>query len=377
MSSTAHSHLGPSASERWMNCSGSKALVRRGDLPVSDEPDYTRAGTCAHHFANLLLLSGEDAWTAIGQEYAATEFDGAMSQGVQLYLDTCRAVIKTGAEWVCEERVTLPEREDAFGTGDFAGYDAEQHILDIVDYKNGFLTVDVEHNSQLMYYGYGFLQRWLEARTVRFTVVQPNADHPDGPVRTWAISAENLCIWVQEELLPAMADDSPELTPGSWCRFCPAKLKCPALHGAFRAMATADPATAIPTSAAALGQEFSAIEGVRSYIKAVEAQVKTWLLAGKTVPGAKLVRAKTNRVFKPEAIPILEARYPEDMWKPRELKSPAQIEAIGSELRDFVREWSYSPQGQVSIAPESDRRPAVQAEPGMQVFAEYMANNRS
>ena len=62
----AHSPLGASGAERWMNCAGSVTLIKqlalREDMEPSDEADWTKEGLAAHDASAFALVEGLDAW---------------------------------------------------------------------------------------------------------------------------------------------------------------------------------------------------------------------------------------------------------------------------------------------------------------------------
>ncbi len=99
----------------------------------------------------------------------------------------------------------------------------------------------MEDNPQLKYYAFGFIEAdgadiHPDDEVVTLTIVQPRVPwHPDGVIRSWDTTAGELRKWAYDELLPAMQaaerkDGGFQL--GDWCRFCPAKLLCPAMREA-------------------------------------------------------------------------------------------------------------------------------------------------
>ena len=64
----AHSRLGPSASERWLNCLGSVRYT--ADMPGT-ESDYAAEGTAAHELSEWCRVQGKKAEHWLGQEIHA------------------------------------------------------------------------------------------------------------------------------------------------------------------------------------------------------------------------------------------------------------------------------------------------------------------
>lgn len=360
----AHSPLGGSGAERWMNCGGSVFLIKKLQLAESDEPDFRTEGSAAHHFAALCLTEGKDGWEIIGEKHEnGVEAGEDMANAVQLYLDTMRPLMKDAKDIIIEQRFHRPDlHPEYFGTADFAAWYEEEALLDVTDYKHGIgIQVDVEWNAQLMYYAYGLLDRFPDARRVRLRIVQPRGFHPAGPIRVWEIGAEALCEWAEDELLPAMHRQEMDgnLKAGEWCRFCPAKLVCPLLNGLFGAAMKADPKNIRNMSNEALGLGYQYIAPLKFFLKAYEEEVYRLLTLGKKVQGTKLVAKKANRVFKPGAEAVLKARFGNAVYTEPEFKSPAAIEAISPEAKELMVEWAYTPFTGVTVAVESDKRPAV------------------
>lgn len=356
-----HSHKGPSSAERWMNCGGSTILIERDGLPETDDPDYRAHGVAAHAAAAAALEHGFDGWELIGETFEGIKVDETIANSIQQYLDRCRPFTGPGFSSAIEHRIQLEEHPDGFGTLDFRSYEEETHTLRIKDYKDGVgIAVDVEWNVQLMYYAYAELQKFPDARWVELEIVQPRGFHPAGPVRTWLASVEWIVEWAQTELLPKMNARIMDLVPGEHCRFCPMKLTCPALAGMFAAVVRADVKEVLVMSDERLGQEYRYLKGVEMYAKALKDEAYRRSMLGTKVPFTKVVAKKADRVWKGDAGTILEARLGPLAYAPKELNSPAQMEKLGPEAKELVKEWAYTPQTGYTIALETDKRPAVE-----------------
>lgn len=372
-----HSPLGASSAERWMACPGSISLLKTLELPESDEPDYRRDGIAAHEAAAHCLEYTHDAWEVIGEKFHDTEITEEIANAVQLYLDTVRPLLPYKGFVYIEERIQFPEHKMGYGTVDCGTVNTDECLLDVTDYKHGEgIVVDVEWNPQLMYYAHGLITRHPEVRRVRLRIVQPRAFHQDGPVRVWETTAETVEQWVADELLPAMnrAEMDHTLDSGPWCRFCPAKLVCPVLTSLFGAAMKADPKHIRNMSNESLGRSYQHVQAVKFYIKAMEEEAFRLLNLGKPVPGVKLVAKKANRVWKDKGAEIVKARFGAQAMTEPEIKSPAQIEALGPEGKAVVGEWAFTPQTGLTVALESDKRPAVKVQTTAEAFGAALAH---
>ena len=85
---TAHSELGPSSSERWLNCPGSVLLIRDLEKPDSI---YAAEGNAAHELSEWFRVQKKPAehWrgTIIKVRKFDYEVDQAMNDGVDAFVD--------------------------------------------------------------------------------------------------------------------------------------------------------------------------------------------------------------------------------------------------------------------------------------------------
>lgn len=348
---SAHSPLGASGAERWMNCRGSTSLIqavrRVADFAyvAEDNPDWQLDGVEAHAAAAYCLDNSIDAWRLISSEQFP-RMTPDMGMSIQVYLDYVRQVC--GGLQLVEHRMHRPAMHDlAYGTLDFACI--MPGIVRIVDYKHGAgIYVKVERNPQIMYYANMLLDELgLDDDTVfELTIVQPNAYTPEGEsvIRSWRTTAGELRQWLREELLPAMNDQDPtQFKRGEWCRFCPARIACPAMAAM---VAGAKMMNALP---------YEDIPFMKMLIKAAETAEYQRLMAGEKGSGGKLVMKKVNRVWKTDAKDeILEVFGPDALSEP-ELLSPAQIEKLPGG-KAIVAEWAFLPEAGLVVAPIDDNR---------------------
>lgn len=389
-----HSPLGASSAERWMNCPGSVSLIKQLKLDDSDEPEYRGLGIAAHEAGAHCLKNKIDAWEVIGEKFHNYEVDLNMANAIQVYIDTVRPVmekenaivyIEHGISYTrTEGNVTelIDPRADGilkkyfYGTGDCCIVRPRDKYMDVVDYKHGEgIIVEAENNPQLMYYAFGFLLLHDSVETVRVRIVQPRTF--DEPVKTWLVKASFIKEWVASQLVPAMQlteMEGAELDAGSWCRFCPAKLICPMMASLFGAACKSNPKEIVPLTDQSLGRSYKYMQAIKSYLKALEDEVFRRLNIGGIVPGCKLVPKKANRVFKPEAPALFKEKFGADAMHPAQLKTPAEMERLGAEAKELVREYAYTPQSGLTVATDDDKRVAVKVETSQQAFGDAVKN---
>lgn len=374
-----HSRLGASSAERWMECPGSNALLDKlGFVADTDEPDWQREGTAAHDMIARCMTDDpsmpDEPWEWIGETMENGEVvTDAMAISAQVMLDVCRP-LTAGADqvWV-EQRITSSISKYYYGTVDFAALHGT--YLQVRDYKNGAgVVVEVEWNPQFLYYAWGIAESRPDIEVIQIGVVQPNAYHPDGPVRTWMLTRDQLRKWVENTLKPAMdlAMVSHDLKPGEWCRFCPAKLICPMLTGLFRTAATIDTEALGGMTDEALDRDYALIEAVQMRLRAIKDEVFRRLQHGREFAEAKLVGKQADRVFRGGAEEALVAKLgAANLYTKPKLKSPAELEKLNAEAKRLVKEYAYTPDTGLTVVPTSNKRHAVVVRPITDKFKRF------
>lgn len=343
----AHSPLGASGAERWMNCPGSyhaANVVRQMGRFDEGDPEYRTQGVNAHTAAAYCLETGTEAWMLTGQPNFLW-LDADMVVGLTRYTEYVWKRVESGAQLDVEHRLHRPEIHPLyFGTLDASllwgsNVEGDRPCLEIVDYKHGAgIVVDVEENAQVMYYANGRLAEFAAAGVVfpddalvRLTIVQPNAFHPSGQIRSWDTTAGYLRKWLVEKLVPAMNNaGGTEYKIGEWCRFCPAVLACPAYDSLVERVIKGGTCT------------YTEARQLKILIKRREEQEFKDLLNGLNGTGGMLVHKTSYRAWKTGADQVLIDEFGTGAWEPPALISPAVAEKLpgGDKL---VAEWAWQP----------------------------------
>ena len=379
-----HSPLGASGAKRWMACPGSVSLSQG---IVDPESDHAAEGTAAHAVADYCHNTGDDAWTMIGYRitpdgkmyppkakgYAEAndfvEVTKDMADAVQVYLDWGRTTFPKTERTLVEHRFHCPSIHELFyGTVDRA--DECGDTLYVTDYKHGAgIVVEAEENPQGMYYACGFLEHfklWSKIDKIVITIVQPRGFHRDGPIRSWTITTEDLQVWLEDKLIPAMQNAlvSRETKSGEHCRFCPVRSHaCPQLLKdveEFQAMSEkiGDGKGAAQLTGEQLSRYLELGNQIKIAFKAAQTTAFHRLSAGGKVPGFKLVAGKTNREFKEGAEAAAKEEFGDAAYSKPALLSPAQIDALPLGKK-FTERWAEKPPGALQVAPIDDARTGV------------------
>lgn len=380
-----HSPLGASSAERWMNCTGSAALIAAmaaaGSIPIEDEePDYRADGTATHTVIEKCLDGGLQPWELIGEVVAKREIKVEHADGAQVFLDEINRIRVKGAKEFIEYGISAPHLHKYFyGRLDYA--QVYGNTAWIRDYKNGVgVVVEVKDNPQCMYYAYGLSLDFPDVEQFDLGIVQPNALHEDGAVRNWVVSREVLRHWAETEMLPKMQaafdGEEKDFVAGKWCRFCPAKLMCPVMRGLTRAALLYTNEQVITLSDRQLGEEYALVEQLKMIIKALEEETYARLLRGADMTGlAKLVTKRADRVWKPEAAEVFSA-LPGAMTVPV-MVSPAVMEKLGPEVKAKVRQFAYTPETGLTVAKWNDKRAEMKIQSTTEIFGAQIAQEHA
>lgn len=236
---SSHSSIGASSSDRWLNCPGSIELAKQ--LPKEGSSIYAARGTAAHLVLEKCFNTTKDPWSFEGFEYEGGELDDEDIEAVESsieYLDD----EAEGMTIYKETKINLskPIYAGLWGTADIVMESEDKTILIVDDYKHGVTYVEVENNSQLVYYALGAIWKLAKDlvpifgwggvyKEVWIGIVQPRCGHKKGPNRRWLVPPEVLDSFAEELRLGAIKTEQPnaEIKEGKHCSWCPAVSVCP------------------------------------------------------------------------------------------------------------------------------------------------------
>jgi len=372
----AHSKRGASGAHRWMNCAGSIPLTDKivAKMKKSEQDSFFRGGpaasegSAAHEIAAICLKNGQDAWEYAGRKIVADgrEFvvDDEMVLGVQLHIDTVQELLELyadqGALLYVETSLESCLDEDAFGTGDVIIF-VPGVIIIVIDFKYGRGVVVEPDSAQNKIYGYmafeGFEADDIE--DVQLWITQPRIPHPKGRARKYETTTKALEEWFVGDVVPAMQasrDTKANLTIGDWCRFCPAKDKCPALTSETSNFDM----TLSPNymTGDELGELMIKGKSILAYLDKLKEEAFRRVRRGEDVKGQKLVRKQANRVLKKGAEDAAKKKWGDEAYTTPKLKSVAQLEKLDGG-KTFASRHGFTPDNGFTIAPTSDKREAI------------------
>jgi hypothetical protein len=414
----AHALFSPSSAATWINCKASTAAqIGQPD----DSSEFADDGSASHELAKWCLDAGHDAAAYIGRVIAIgdREFDvdDERAEYVQMYLDDIRnrkaAYELTGAtvQMFVEQRLSIEHitgEKGAKGTSDcvlIASWDDGRAEICVIDLKYGRgVPVFAENNYQGMIYAHAALHEhsdFFDFTNVRIVIHQVRLSEKPSE---WEITPAALTEWISTVAKPAAeqamlyvesVDFVPlalsDFVPGEkQCKFCKAKAVCPALAAHVEQTIGADFETIANNDALGadafdfvpllsndrLGKVYPALDLIDGWMKAVRGRIEYELLQGNAVPGLKLVQGrkgarKWSSTDEAEAL-LKSMRLKQDEMYQFKVISPTQAEKLLA--KDSPRRWKKAealivqPNGSPSVAPESDKRPALVIAPVAEDF---------
>lgn len=384
--------LAPSASKRWINCPPSARL----EEPFQTDASTTFAveGTLAHEMAELTLrkalglIDAKSFDDEIVELIESPFYYFGMDFEVDIYTDFCLeryslAKAKYGAaEAYVEAKAPLDFiiKGDS-GSVDFAVITLE--YIEIMDLKFGKgVHVSAFDNPQLMTYAFGLYtklspEQKKSVKRVIMNIVQPRVSEEPSICE---ITIGDLYDFIANKVMPA-ADlalrGEGELTPGDWCKFCKAKVKCPALKAEMDEELRHAFAEPVLLTDDEIMEVYHKSKRVIDWLQSVSGYILKEALAGRKWPGLKIVEGKSNRKWANEegVINTLKANsFTEDDYLNKKLKGIGEITKLvkKSRFEELLGNYVIKPAGSPTLAPESDPRPemAIDAENVFELFEE-------
>ena len=365
-----HAKLSASGSSKWINCPGS---IEAESKIVKKQSVYAEEGTLAHELADTCLKKRVDASTFIGKiiscesdgKVLSTVVDKEMAKFVQEYLDYVLSFETKNSQLYTEDKVDFSNiAPDGFGTMDSAILDYDTGVCHIFDLKYGQgVEVSAIENTQGQLYALGFYNELKCLDVIKsfvIHIVQPRKWN----FSEWEISLKDLVAFgefakkkAQEALKPGA-----KRVPGyKQCEFCNAKASCTALDKFTQDIISADFDNLDEVDSESVTDERVKLildnkKLIESFLSAVETRAFERLVAGEKIPGYKIVEGKSNRKWIDDA----EAKLIEKLGDEAFEKSLIGITAAEKKLnKKEVNDLTYKPPGKLTLAPESDKRPAV------------------
>jgi len=418
-----HTKRSPSQAHRFLVCAGTFAICdtlpdhQRNQSGLAAQLGTAAHGVIEHCLKNntepedlrgrIVELIGDEEEASVLRASAKApgagrtwfEIDSDMIEGAEVMTHyvrkRCKELVVDESEIQLETRTNpLPDRDDTSGTADVT-IQAWPTLLEVVDYKNGYNIVEHEDNEQLMAYLLGkALESDWSYENYRVTVVQPNASHAAGRVRPFEATKKELLAFQKSyragiercevaETEFGLRDNKVDsewahtwLKAGDHCLFCDAQAVCPARLKLAQDDAVMDfkdnpEDLQEPRNEETVSRILLWAPRMEALIRAATLFAQRSMEAGFEVPEHKLVRGKSNRVWRdgiPESkiVAALVGRYkinPKLLHTaPKLISGPAAEKLIhGKKQREeFADKYLFKPDGRLTVTHISDSREAVE-----------------
>jgi len=395
-----HAKLSASGSAKWLNCAGSvlaeeqtallekqkyDEAVARGENPKIKVNTFAELGTLAHELADICLKKEQDAIEWVDREISC-ESDGKllkivvdkeMAKFVQEYLDYVRAHETNNSQLYTEDRVDFSHLvPEGFGTLDSAVLDYSTGICHIFDLKYGEgVLVEAEENTQGQLYALGLYNelKFLDIiKSFKIHIVQPRKYS----ITSWEISVKDLTKFGERAKLRAKLAlaKNPKRTPGEkQCTWCDARFTCKALEEFTFELISDDfedlgaknlnklPEEAMKKINSISDERIKELldnkKLIEKFLKNIEEHTLERMQKGEKIPGYKLVQKKSNRTWINEAEAVLVEELGEKAYTQKLIGITAAEKLLDKKQ---MEELTYKPEGGIEMAPEKDKREAVQ-----------------
>lgn len=371
-----HAVLSASGSHRWLNCTPSARLELEFENTASEA---AREGTaahalCEHKLKRALRMRSKRPVS----DYDSDEMEECTDAYVEFVMEQYEA-----AKQVCKDPVVLIEQRldfscyvpDGFGTGDCVIISDDK--LHIIDFKYGMgVLVEAEDNPQMKLYALGALAVYdalYDISEVSMTIFQPRREN----VSTWTVSVADLKAWAETELKPKadMAyNGEGEYLPGEWCTFCRAAVRCRARAEEKLKLAQTEFRMPPLLTDAEIEDILSILPDLTKWANEVTAYaLDAALNHGKEWNGFKVVEGRSVRKYRDEdaVAEAAKAAGYRDIYRQTLIPLTEMQKLMGKDrFEDILGGLIYKAPGKPTLAPKSDKRPAVNVTNAINEFNE-------
>lgn len=366
--------VGGSSAARVIACSAS--IDECAKAPSSPSSPYAEEGTALHSCMEYLLdptvrrkRTADDALGLMFNKHVMTEelINEAVRPGLAYFE---KVIGRHKLKYELEVTAEFPGIPGAFGTTDVSALSKNGETLIIFDWKFGKgVPVTAKMNMQLMFYACCVIEKlklWRKVKRIDMHICQPRVrtDAPDDDGDD--LGGNSRCVIDMRQLrafkhqLIRAVNGVRTYGTGPHCRWCDGTVTCPAKRE------EAEYALKMKAMGPDIAEAMKLVPLLEDWVRAVKESCHTALEQGAVVDGFKLVEKRAMRkwaVDDPQVRAYLASHgLTEDQFAPRSLVSAPQAEKLlkpkGEKLKsDMIKAESTG----YTVAPESDKRPAVSA----------------
>lgn len=376
--SGTHSILAPSDSARWLRCVGALYLSRGIQDP---DKEHSASGTFSHQLLEWQLnnptLSLNEVW--LGRSFTFGEFTFTVDEERLDRVRSCVNVInREPGTMLSEHRLdTTPVlgRPDQEGHSDVIKLYPEggaiireqlyRGVLSVHDYKDGYIMVHAENNTQgMIYLCAAMIEQDLvgDYNAFRFCIHQPRINHYDEWTYTRAeleafmvlirpVAA--LAYDIYHEVVPF--DPEKHLNAGeTQCTYCPVRGRCVAR--AKRVMSMFEPIVRRhELDDKSLGVVYAQLDEIAAAITDFRSEALRRAKLGVVIDGQKLIygnRGQRKWIDAQKAQIALEMLLPPDkVFQPRDIISPTTADKLLKDSYACIEDMVTQSDPQLRLVP--------------------------
>ena len=362
----SHAILSASASHRWLMCPPSVRLCEQ--FPGDGGSEFAAEGTEAHELCEYKLKSalGMPAENPVPHLQRYSE---EMEECASGYAAHVLSLVEEAKQTCKDPGVLIEQRVDfsewvpeGFGTADCII--VADGTLRIVDYKHGLgVLVEAEGNPQMKCYALGALGLFdalYDIDTISMTIYQPRREN----ISSWEISRDDLLKWAENTLKPVAAlafAGEGEFCAGEWCGFCKARHTCRARAEANLMLAKHEFKLPDLLEDTEIEVALAKADELAAWVADIREYALQRALSGKVWHGWKLVEGRAVRKYRNEdevVRAVCEAGF--DPFEKKVLGITAMQKLLGkARFDELLSGLITKPKGKPTLAPDSDKRPAV------------------
>ena len=373
-----HAILSASSSHRWLHCLPSARL----ELEFEDTSGTAaEEGTAAHALSEHKLKKA----LHIRSKRPISDYDSdEMEECTDAYVDFVMEQVEL-ARKSCNDPIVLIEQRldfscyvpDGFGTGDCVII--SDYRLHIVDFKYGMgVLVDAVDNPQMKLYALGALEIYdslYDINEVSMTIFQPRREN----VSTWTVPVEELKCWAEEELKPKAVkayNGEGEYIPGEWCTFCKAAVRCRARAEEKLKLAQTEFKMPPLLTDNEIEEILFILPDLTKWANEITAYATDAAVNhGKEWNGFKVVEGRSVRKYKDEdaiAEKAVASGF-KDIYRKSLIPMTEMQKLMGkTKFEEILGDLIYKLPGKPTLAPNSDKRPAMNVADAKNEFNEIM-----
>ncbi len=360
-----HSIYGASISPIYLACNAS-VLMSRGKPNHTNEP--AEQGTAAHACGEFCLRMRVNAYECIGMVFNRSKafpdgftVDQEMADAVQVYVAHILSIcLRLGVNPLVEIRVVMSSiRDDVFGTSDciiIAG-----DTLYVLDYKHGWIIVNIANNSQAIFYAIAVMDTynlWGQIKHIHTAIIQPRPDHIDGAIRYHEYTPEQLHSWFHK-FRKAILYPSDKPVAGTHCKYCLARANCKTRMMRTIELAFSD----VPLDQVSIEELeilYLETQSIKTHLQAVDDRMTELAKEGHQFENLKLVTARKFAICKDEtAFMQAVVKSGVDKSKLYNTKLVSMTAAKKVVDKNIVNEYFIKPPAGIDLVPLTDSRPAM------------------